>query len=153
VRWRSAHLVSAGVCGALTWRSVALLFGYEPGVTLDLEGRPVEVTALPLGLGWQPELWTARSWRLRARLSLQAQWVQVYREGVEGAGTHHYWELGGGLGLTLWRSLGPRLRAGLGVEGHVYPLSRPVEIPAGPRRRLNLVSVLWSGQLAWELWP
>jgi hypothetical protein len=148
-RWRSGDLWSLEVGGALAWRSIVLRAGYQPAAEWQLEGRPIEVTVVPLAAGWRPRLWSRRSLALRAEGALLVEWTRLRRLDLERADYHAHWDVGLSVGAGLALARGERLRVALDAVGFWFPAARTIEISHGPSTRLTTLGARLALTIGW----
>ena len=149
-RWRSGDLWSVEVGGSLGWRSLFVRAGYQPASRWALQGRPIEVSSVPLAAGWRPRLWSRRSWRLRAGAALLVERFTLRRTDVPQSGDHSHWDVGMGAGLDL--ALRGDKGVSLAVEagGFYFPGAREIEIQNGPSAKLTTLGARLAVVVAWE---
>jgi hypothetical protein len=149
-RWRSGGLWSLEVGGRLGWRSLFLGAGYQLAATWSLEGRPVEVRAVPLEAGWRPELWRRRAWLLEAEIAMLLEHLMLRRADLAQATTHGHWDVGLAAGLMLAYRSTSGLGAGIGAEVCLFPAAKEIEIANGPSARLSVFGVRTAFFLEWR---
>jgi len=140
-RWRDAGLWSLEIGGTLGWRSLFVGAGYQPPAEWDFEGRPVEVTAVPLVVGWRPELWRRVRWRLRAQTALWVERVSFQRLDQPETSARGHWDVGVSGGLTLAWNPVSRLEAGARAALLWFPDGRQVTVVDGPSARFNRLAL------------
>lgn len=136
-RYRSTALFTAELGGALRFRSLFVRAGYQLPAEWTLEGRPVQVTGVPLGAGWQPRLFRRGPVRFEALGAFLVEHLTVRRLDLAAAEAHSFVDLGLALGLAVTLRLPARLELGLHLEGSWFPAGRTVEVPAGPSAPLS----------------
>jgi hypothetical protein len=147
-QWRDADLWSLEVGGSLGWRSLFLRAGYQAPAEWDFQGRPVEVSAVPLLAGWRPTLWRRGRLRLGVLAALVVERLALQRTDLAHATTHSYWDTGMAAGLTMDMGLTRWLAVGIRLEGSWFPDGRDVVIPDGPSAALNRLGLQLALQLA-----
>jgi hypothetical protein len=152
-RFRSGGLLSLEVGGRLGWRGLFVGAGYQPGAEWDLEGRPVEVRAVPLAAGWRPVVWRRRSWELRAEVALLVEHMMLRRLDLEEAGGHGHWDVGVAGGTALAYRAPRGVGAGIGVALCWFPAAQEIDIKDGPAARLSDIGVKWAFFLEWRPAP
>jgi hypothetical protein len=147
-RWRSSGLLSWEALGCLGWRRLFLRAGYQPAAQWDLSGRPVQVSAVPLAVGWRPWLWR----RPRFRLSLETA-ALVERFGLRRLDVpdsdHTHWDAGLGAGLGLGLRLFRALDLTLGLSGFWFPDAQEITIRGGPTARLTRLGARLALSFSW----
>jgi hypothetical protein len=149
-RWRDPEIFGWEVDASLSWRFLFVGAGYQPAASWELEGRTLELTAVPIRAGWRHVLWASRRWLVVLTVAAVVERLTVQRVDLPRSAAHPFWDVGLGSGVVVARRLAGDLWLGLGLDAALYVPGREVEVPDGPSARLNLVSLRPALTLLWD---
>jgi len=139
-RLRTPDISAWEVGAGLQWGLLLVQVGYQPTVTWDLEGRPLELWGLGAEIGARFELARTSGFYVGATAAARLEWLVLRRADLPRAKDVQIPEAGIAAGLLGGRRIGS-LGLELRVEFLLLPTAREIEIPGGPLERLNLLGM------------